>query len=101
MSGLRPETILRRKIELQAAVRYQTELLALRRRVADLGRELADERRKAMKRASLCSCSGGTEFCACEWCVLADEAVAECKSRKAALAAIEGPSVPDRTFIHP
>lgn len=80
---LRPETILRRQVELQVGVRYQTELLGLRTELARVQGELAEER---LKTFGTCACPADVPPCGCSWCKLAKEAFTYCEGARPAAA---------------
>jgi len=79
MSALRPETVLRRKLELQIALRYQTQLLELRAQVAQLQRELDDARANlGVHHDDRQHPPAPVPDCDCVWCRMAVDARALC-----------------------
>ncbi len=97
---LKPETVLRRRVELQVALRYQTELLDLRAQLSRAQSELAEERLKRLLPAERCACPSDALKCACTWCKLSAEAANYCEGVRPAAAILSG-SVPDRAFVSP
>ncbi len=97
---LKPETVLRRRVELQVALRYQTELLDLRTQLSRAQSELAEERLKRLLPAERCACPSDALKCACNWCELSAEAAALCEGVRPA-AVLLGDGVPDRAFVSP
>ena len=81
MSVLRPETVLRRKLELQIALRYETKLLELRTQVAQLERELIEARHAlAHHHDDSLHPPRPVLDCDCVWCRMAREAVGLCEN---------------------
>ncbi len=97
---MKPETVLRRRVELQVALRYQTELLELRTQLARAQSELAEERLKRLLPAERCACPSDALKCACVWCQLSADAAALCTIARPG-AVIMGDGVPDRAFVSP
>lgn len=81
---LRPETILRRKLELQISLRYATELRALKARNAELTSQLA---------IAVQPVTG----CGCRWCDVGRGVLTRCGADAAKLA----DSTTERTTLHP